>query len=258
MKKEATYKIIIVVLVIIVITLLVFILVSRPRKAQPPLVKLKGKIAIVIDDWGYSLKNVAIAERIKYPLTAAVLPNLPFSFKAAERLQKKGFEIILHLPMEPKEKYALEKGTIMASMDEQTIKRIMDNALSSVAYAKGVSNHQGSMATEDTRAMGIIFAELKKRDLFFLDSFVTSKSVCYSLARKMRIPFARRDIFLDNSENPAYIRQQLNKLKQRALLHGQAIGIGHDRKNTLAVISELMPEFVKEGYQFVFLSEIER
>lgn len=258
MKKEATYKAAIAVLLIIIIALLAFILLSRPRKAPPAAVKLKGKIAIVIDDWGYSLRNMPIVDKIKYPLTAAVLPNLPYSFRAADRLQKKGFEIILHLPMEPKEKYALEKATIMASMDEQAIKKTLDKALSSVYYAKGVSNHQGSRATEDSRVMTIIFSELDRKDLFFFDSYVTSKSVCYNLARKTGVPFARRDIFIDNSENPAYIRQQLNKLKQRAALFGQAIGIGHDRKNTLEVISEVMPEFAKEGYRFVFLSELEK
>lgn len=254
MKKYTVYKIIIAVLLSLVIALAAIIIIGGQKKILP----VKGKIAVVIDDWGYSMKNMRIADRINYPVTCAVLPNLNYSLKAAERLKEKGFEVILHMPMEPKERYALEKGTIMTSMDEMQIKRALDRALSSVVYAKGISNHQGSRATEDPRTVGIIMSELKKRRLFFFDSFVTSKSVCYILARKTGIPFARRDVFLDNSEDPAYIRQQMQKLKKRSQEFGCAIGIGHDRKNTLEVLSELMPEFAKEGYKFVFLSELEK
>lgn len=258
MKKETIFKTIIAVLLLVIIIMAVFIIVSRPKKIEPLAVKVKGRIAIVIDDWGYNLKNMPIAERIKYPLTAAILPNLRYSSRAARQLHEDGFEVILHLPMEPKEKYRLEKNTILTSMDEQTIRKIMDSALASVVFAKGVSNHQGSRATEDRRTMEIILKELKKRHIFYLDSFVTSKSVCFDLAHKMHLPIAKRDIFLDNKEDPIYIKQQINKLKTRARMHGEAIGIGHDRKNTLEVLSEVMPELAKEGYKFVFLSEIER
>jgi len=37
---------------------------------------------------------------------------------------------------------------------------------------------------------------------------------------------------------------------------GQAIGIGHDRKNTLKVLKEQLPRLAEEGYQFVFVSEV--
>lgn len=258
MKKETIFKTIIAVLLLAIIIMAVFIVVSRPKKIAPLAIKAKGRIAIVIDDWGYSLKNMPIVGRIKYPLTASILPSLRYSSRAARQLHEAGFEVILHLPMEPKEKYRLEKNTILTSMDEQTIRKTLDSALASVVFAKGVSNHQGSRATEDRRTMEIIFKELKKRHIFYLDSFVTSKSVCFDLAHKMHLPIAKRDIFLDNKEDPVYIKQQINKLKTRARMYAEAIGIGHDRKNTLEVLAEVMPELAKEGYKFVFLSELER
>lgn len=258
MKKETIFKIIIAILLLVITIMAIFIIVSRPKKIAPVAMKVKGRIAIVIDDWGYNLKNMPIVERIKYPLTASILPSLRYSSRAARQLHEDGFEVILHLPMEPKEKYRLEKNTILTSMDEQTIRKILDSALASVVFAKGVSNHQGSRATEDRRIMEIIFKELKKRNIFYLDSFVTSKSVCSDLAHKIHLPIAKRDIFLDNIGEPAYIKQQINKLKIKARMHGEAIGIGHDRKNTLEVLSEVMPELAKEGYKFVFLSELER
>lgn len=257
MKRETFYKLVIGFLLVAIIIMAVFISVSRPKKAPPvQILKVKWKIAIVIDDWGYTLKNMPIMGNIKYPLTAAVLPNLPFSSRVAKGLYERGFEVILHLPMEPKEKYALEKNTILISMGDETIKKIIAEALSSVSFAKGVSNHQGSRATEDPRTMEVVFRELKKRHLYYLDSFVSRNSACIDLAHKMHLPIARRDVFLDNFEDPVYIKLQINKLKSKARMHGEAIGIGHDRKNTLKVISEVMPQLEKEGYRFVFLSEL--
>lgn len=256
MKKEQVYKIVIGFLLLIVILQGVFIIISRPKRPPKIAVVLKGKIAIVVDDWGYNLNNLQLLDQIKYPLTTSVLPNLSYSSLVARELHTRGFEIVLHLPMEPREKYRLEKNTIMTSWDEETIIKIINQDLASIAYAKGVSNHMGSRATEEPRIMEIIFKELKKRHLYFLDSIVSSKSVCSDLARKMNLGFAKRDVFLDNHQDPVYIRGQIYKLKMKAKHYGQAIGICHDRKITLEVLKEVMPQLEKEGYKFVFVSEL--
>lgn len=257
-KKELSYKIAIGVLLFIVIAQWVFILSGRPRKLPRPPVEAKARIAIVIDDWGYNLNNLYIIDEIKYPMSVSVLPNLNYSREVAEGLHKKGLEIILHLPMEPREKYRLEKNTIMVSLDKAAIKNIISRDLADIVYAQGVSNHMGSLATGDLRTMEIVFKELKARGLYFLDSLVSGQSVCSVLAGKLGLDFARRDVFLDNTEDPAYIRGQLVKLKLRAKNRGWAIGIGHDRKVTLQTLKELMPQMEKEGYRFVFVSELAR
>ena len=256
MRKEQRYKITITILSIIIVLQGVFIILSRPKKVPTRPVAIKGKIAIVIDDWGYNINNLNIVDQIKYPFTASILPNLSYSNRVARELHSRSFEIILHLPMEPQERYRLEKNTIMTAENEGLIKNIIGRDLANIVYAKGVSNHMGSRATEDYRTMEIVFKELKKRHLYFLDSMVSSKSVCFSLARKIGLDFAKRDVFLDNTEDPVYIRGQIYKLKMKSKYYGQAIGIGHDRRVTLEVLKEVMPELEKEGYKLVFLSEL--
>jgi polysaccharide deacetylase 2 family uncharacterized protein YibQ len=234
----------------------------KPQVAKParvaPVPVVKGKIAIVIDDWGYNQNNLGTASLLKYPWTASVLPGLSYSRKVCEELHRHGVQIILHLPMEPKEKSRLEENTILTSFDEAAIYKIIADDLESLAYVKGVSNHMGSKVTEDPKIMGIIMRQLKKKGLYFLDSFVTSQSVGADVAGKLGLGFARRDIFLDNTEDAQYIRSQLLKLKAKARMYGQAIGVGHDRKVTMQVLREVMPQFEKEGYKFVVLSELIR
>lgn len=239
------------------IIFIAIILVPLYRKAPPKIaLPVKGRIAIVLDDWGYNQNNLGIAQQIKLPLTCAVLPNLKDTSVVAQKLHKLGNEIILHLPMEPKEARRLEKDTIFASMDEKELGKIIDQDLANLVFAQGVSNHMGSRVTENIKASTLVLQEIKKRKLYFLDSFVTAASVCAPLAKKMKLRFAKRDVFLDNQSNPEYIRSQINALKKIASRQGLAIGIGHDRENTLLVLKEMLPELVKEGYKFVFVSEI--
>ncbi len=225
-----------------------------PRK--PQVTEETGRIAIVLDDWGYNENNLELMEQIRFPLTVAVLPNLPYSKNVAETLHAKGREIILHLPMEPKNGSGLENNTIMVGMDNRTIAGIVDNAVTSFPYIKGVSNHMGSKATENLATMTAVAGELREKNMYILDSFVTSASVVRQAASESRIRSAKRDIFLDNQSDPAYIRQQIYKLKTKAKMNGSAIGIGHDRKNTLMVLKEPLPELEKEGYRVVFLSDL--
>lgn len=255
-RKEKVLKLIVWVLsVIVVIESLFFIVLSK----RPPVKTtrfFKARIAIVLDDWGYNLNNLHIAKQMQYPFTAAILPNLTYSATVARELHARGFEIVLHLPMEPAEPIRLEKDTILTSFNEEAINRIIAQDLSRISYAKGVSNHMGSKATQNKKTMEVLFKELEKRNLFFLDSFVTSKSVCSVLAKKCCVAVLKRDVFLDNRQDASYIKQQINVLKQQARVKGFAVGIGHDRRLTLEVLKEVMPQIEREGYKFVFLSEL--
>lgn len=106
MKKKI---IIIIATVLLLFVFIAVILTSVDKKIIRKAVPIKGRIAIVIDDWGYNLNNLEIAEGIKQPLTCAILPNLNNSLLVAQKLNNLGFEIILHLPMEPKEKCGWKK-----------------------------------------------------------------------------------------------------------------------------------------------------
>lgn len=265
MRKKDNHKLIIWVLCIIIILQWLYIIATKPAKEKIPVkpvkppkpaVVLKGKIAIVLDDWGYNLDNVDAISQIKYPLTIAILPDLPYSQRIASEAKRNNKEVILHLPMEPYEKFRLEKNTILTSMDNKSIIRILGYDLDNVKYAKGINNHMGSRATEDKRVMSVIFSELKNKKLYFLDSYVSPKTIASQLAKDKEVRFAKRDIFLDNKPDYEYIKGQLYKLAAKAKRYGKAIGIGHDRKTTIETLRSVMPKLEKDGYKFVYVSEI--
>ena len=267
------YKIAAFTVIFIIVCFWVFIL-NKPRKPGPGKVipipvqvmpAAKGKVAIVLDDWGYNNNDLNFLSEIKSPITVAVLPNLQFSAVIAEGAKKRGFQVILHLPLESKSNKSPEKDTLYCNMSNRKLAQSLRQILTSVSNISGVNNHQGSKATEDPRVMGIVLTELKRNNLFFLDSQTTNKSICENAARKVGVKYAKRDIFLDlpsvkltEQQIRSYIQAQLFRLSEVASQNGSAIGIGHDRKVTLSVLKDVLPRLEKKGIKFVFISELER
>ncbi|MFQ5953297.1 MAG: divergent polysaccharide deacetylase family protein, partial [Candidatus Omnitrophota bacterium] len=214
-------------------------------------------IALVLDDFGYTKRNLKLLKAIREPVTIAILPNAPYSGAVSSFAEENGIETILHLPMEPEGDSArLEKETIMVGMDDDGIDEIIARALKVVPSASGVSNHQGSKATRDEKTMKRVLGELKEKDLFFLDSMTTSESVCGTIAEKKGILYAKRDLFLDRRSDKDYIKGQLEKAERIARKNGRVVVIGHDRAKTLRVLREVIPEMRERGIKFVKLSEI--
>lgn len=235
----------------------------KPEIVQPE--PLKARVAIVIDDWGYNLDSAHYLQDIAEPVTAAVLPGLPYSKPISEIARKNSKQVILHLPLESKANKHPEKNTIYCSIGRDEIIEKLNQAFDGVPGIVGVNNHQGSKATENMRVMGVILPELKQRNLFFLDSRTTDKSVCEGIARKSGLSYAKKDVFLDlpsmalKGENlRIYIRQQLNKLCKIALKKGYAVAIGHNRKDTLEVLKSDLPLLRQKGIEVVFVSELAR
>ncbi|MDP8258646.1 MAG: divergent polysaccharide deacetylase family protein [Candidatus Aadella gelida] len=232
---------------------------------RPPIIEEKEvqvpderfRIAIVLDDFGYNKRNFSALEKIDIPLTLAVLPHAPYSETVCKFAKNKGFDVILHLPLQPEgENEPVEKNTINDGMDDDTVRKVISEALDSVSFAKGVSNHMGSKATRDRRLMKIVFDELKKRDLFFLDSYTAKDSVCLEIAAEKGVPYLRRDIFIDNQKDEVYIGEQFEKLVKRRKAGGSAVGIGHDHPVTVKVLAEEAPKISGEEIVFVGLSDL--
>ncbi len=228
-----------------------------PRAPETLPTQVAGRIVLVLDDWGYNLKHRDFITDNDFKVTLSVLPFTPYAEAVAELAAVHGKDVLIHMPMEPqhKESYGLEPNTLMVGMSRQQIINSLEAAYRSVPNAKGISNHMGSRATEDPALMNVVFQFLRARAIFFFDSAVTSSSLGREMARKYGVGFSERQIFVDNEDDAAYIRRQLVSLAQRAKASGVAVGIGHDRPTTIAVLEEMIPLLRRQGFVFVNLSE---
>lgn len=217
------------------------------------------RVTIIIDDIGY-VKPVA--ERFidfHLPLTLAVFPFSPHGRQIAEKARQKGLDVMLHLPMEPNEYPAVDpgQGALLTRMTPDQIIETLRANLDQIEGIKGVNNHMGSRLTADADKMNQVFTVLKQQGLYFVDSRTTAASITYQAARLLQVPYAHRDVFLDNVQTHEAVRRQVNLLVETARKKGEAVGIGHPYPVTYEVLREMLPELT-EKVRLVTASEAVR
>lgn len=220
-------------------------LVVLREAAPPPPAKPKpkgdkpGKLAVILDDAGYSEAAVASLATLPPQVAVAVLPNAPASAAVAEALRAQGRELLLHMPMEPEGNGANPgDDALVVGLDPGEVRARLERALAVVGPVAGVNNHMGSRATSDAELMRHFMKALAGRGLYFLDSRTTPASVAASLAREAGIRTLRRDVFLDVVEDEGAVRSALATAASLARSKGQAVAIGHVHPLTLRVLHE--------------------
>ena len=217
-------------------------------------------IALVIDDLGVNWRTTPLAINLPGPLTLSFMTYAKSLKTLTSRARARGHELMLHVPMEPRDPtWDPGPNALTSDLTQEELTRRLDWALNRFEGYVGINNHMGSKFTGSLLGMAQVLAELKSRGLLFLDSVTSGSSVGTGLARRMGVAHAARDIFIDNEpENPEAIRRQLAKLEDIARRRGRAVGIGHPHDATLKVLAEWLPEIERRGFVLVPLSAIVR
>ncbi|MEI7751612.1 MAG: divergent polysaccharide deacetylase family protein [Candidatus Omnitrophota bacterium] len=230
--------------------------VKHPIKTGPRRFSSQPKVTFVIDDIGYHLQDRDRLTALSDKVTYAILPLLPYSRYFGNLSHTTGAEIILHLPLDTVQDKIPGRGLIVDTMSPEDILSVLSRDLDSVPHHVGVNNHMGSRGTTSREMMTVILKELKRRGLFFLDSYTTKESVVPSVARAIGLPILTRGVFLDNEDSKPSILAQLQQLRQVARENGNAIAIGHYRTKTLEVLATEIPAMEDEGFQIINLEEM--
>ncbi len=193
---------------------------------------------------------------LPFPLTLSVLPHVRFGTAIAREASAAGKGVMLHLPMQTVSGRYPGPGTITTTMADAVIRSEVAGDLAALPQARGVNNHEGSLATQDKRVMGDIAGVLAQDGEFFIDSRTTSASVAESVARERGVPTARRNVFLDDVDDVSAIEARLREAAADARANGSAIAIGHPRPATLAAVRRLGPEFAADGVDLTLASAL--
>lgn len=229
---------------------------KAPASAPAAVPETAAEMAIILDDWGASGAHVDDVVALGKPVTLAVIPHLRRSEEVAIEAHAAGLGVMLHMPMQPKSAKPSEPHTILTNTSAGEIRRLLDEALSSVPHVEGVNNHQGSAATSDLRVMRTVLSHLKKKGLFFVDSKVIATSACAQAARETGIRFASRDVFIDNVPEVEAIKGKLREALRLARSRGRALAIGHDRSVTLEALRQMRGEIDASGVKLVLAREM--
>ena len=232
---------------------------SKERAAHPSRTGATAspKLAIILDDVGSDPSAVDQVFALHYPLTLSVLPLHPHSTAIAEEAHRRGYQVMLHLPMESISNETSEPRQLRLGMNSLQVSNDLGGMLSSVPYAVGVNNHQGSLATSNPALMAELMPLLRQRHLFFIDSRTTAATVAFDAAEHDGVPSAYRNVpFLDDVREASAIRRQLELAIHGAKDKGEAIAIGHPHNETLQVLREMLPQVQAQGVQLVHASAL--
>ncbi|SHI12993.1 divergent polysaccharide deacetylase family protein [Sporanaerobacter acetigenes] len=224
----------------------------------------KAYVALVIDDLGNHGDGIDELMKLDIPITVAVMPFLEYTQEDANRSHEAGFEVILHLPMEPEKGLLSWLGPrpITCNKSNEEVREIVEDGLEEVKWAKGINNHMGSKVMKDERIVTEVLKIAKEKELFFLDSKTGEYSVAEEITSNLGVVYFARDVFLDNSKNIEDIEGSMDKLADIAFNRGYSIGIGHiggqGGKTTVAAINKKSKEMKKRGIEFIYLSELKK
>jgi polysaccharide deacetylase 2 family uncharacterized protein YibQ len=226
-------------------------------KTKPEVLTKLPQVAIIIDDIGYDETLAQKFLDLDAVLTFSILPHSTHDKRIARLAHSKGFDVMLHLPMEPNEYPLINPGpgVLLTSMSPGQLINQLNEDLDDVPFIKGVNNHMGSKMTTIAPQLHQIFSILKKRNLYFIDSRTTVDTLCGPSAQLLQLPFAQKDVFIDHIPEPDFIREQIHRLIKIAGNHGEAVGIAHPHTTTYEVLREMLPE-LKEKTILVRASDI--
>jgi hypothetical protein len=216
-------------------------------------------ISIIIDDIGYRIQEDPQAIAIPGSLAYAIMPHSPHAQKMSRLASRNGKLVLVHLPMEaikPEKNRLLGPGALWLDMTREEFMRTLYINIKSLPEAVGVNNHEGSLLTSLPGHMGWLMDGLRINNKFFIDSVTSRQSVAGRIAMEKRVPFLKRDVFLDNEQNPAYIQSQLSELMRVAKARGRAVGIGHPHPETIQVLTRELLKLDQYGVALVSLTEL--
>lgn len=229
----------------------------RFATTAPVDVRDQPRIAIVIDDLGLDRPRTERAIALPAAVTMSFLAYAGDLAHFSEEARRNGHEMIVHVPMEPvNPKEDMGPNGLATNQPRDEVLRRLDWDLGRFDGYVGINNHMGSRFTGDAQAMGWVMEDLKSRGLMFLDSRTIATSIGAKAAAAADVPFAERDVFLDDDQSATAVQQRLQDTEQIARHKGTAIAIGHPHDATINALIGWIAKLPSKGFVLVPLTDV--
>lgn len=219
------------------------------------------KLAVIVDDFGYfDSDHLQEFLDMDQGVTFSILPFEHYSQHVMNKAVKAGHETLIHMPMEPIDYPRHNPGpdAIYVHMSERDIRRTVQKYIKALPLCIGANNHMGSMVTSDAEVIRIVLEEVKKKDLFFLDSRTSQNSVAYNVARDMMIPTFENSMFLDTEPlNDSTYKAKFHRLEKMAESRSPMMVIAHcNTAKQLQYLKRFLKDAKAAGYELIPASQL--
>ncbi len=212
----------------------------------------QARLAIIIDDMA-NISQVRALQALKLKLIPSFFPPDKNHIDTPKLALKFDFYMV-HLPLAAMNYTKPELDTLNPSDSEKRIFKKIQQVKKDFKDLKFINNHTGSLFTSDEKAMKKLYKAFEIEELIFVDSKTIASSKAPKVAKALGQIYIQRDVFLDNRDDVAYIKNQLIEAVRLAKQKGFAIAIGHPRKNTFKALEQ--SKDLLKSVELVYLSEI--
>jgi uncharacterized protein len=223
--------------------------------SAPAMPSTPARLVIIIDDLGNSFKRGQAALSLPGKLNYAVMPFTPHGKKLASVAVNNGKEVMLHAPMSTQDQLPLGHGGLTPDLSREEFRTALNAALEQFPQIVGINNHMGSDLTQRRPQMAWVMQELRNRDLYFVDSRTSQRSVAARVAQEYSVPNLSRNVFLDNVRKREAVHRQFREAVTRAKSNGLAVAIGHPYQVTIDYLRDALPELEAQGIELALVSE---
>ena len=175
-----------------------------------------------------------------FPNTPKIAKNLDF--------------YMIHLPLEALNYNSNSIKTLKTNDSFEEISKEIYKIRKDFPNAKFINNHTGSKFTSNLNAVKRLSDAMDKYGFILVDSKTIADSKIKEVLKSKHQKYIFRDVFLDNTQNPNDIKNELKKAVQIAKERGFAIAIAHPKKQTLKVLKN-SGEILKD-VEVVYLRDI--
>lgn len=202
------------------------VLLTRTARTEEHVAPGSARLAIVLFGLSDDPAEVKPYLDLAAPFAVALQAGGPRSgalFRAAHAASR---ELVVALPLEPVNYPRVNPGpgTIRVTMSPAEITGVTRKYLDQASPLVAVTNHMGSLATQDMTAMKALFQELSRRHAPFVHLMPASGSVCRSLAGDAGVVYSEPGVVLDaeaRSNKPRTLETRWAEILERTRDRGR-------------------------------------
>jgi len=219
-------------------------------------------LAVVVNGFGHGGCGTREFMYLDIPMTAGVMPGVPYTEDDTRRLIANGKEVIIYMPMEARNMRGVRFGdiSIMDSGTRADARAALLMAIDQIRGAHGITNHLGSRVMENEELVTTILNTASENRLYFIDLHDASRSKASDVADGLGMNVYAPNVVLDGSGDVRRIERALRQAARQADENGFAIAIGNigegGGKATAQAIKNMRDELAQMGIVFVNMSEL--
>lgn len=218
-----------------------------------------ARVVIVVGGMGISQTSSQLAvQRLPPAVTLAFAPYGNSLARWMQQARKRGFELLVQVPMEPFDYPANSPGEHTLRVEAAAEEQLSDLhwAMSRVSNYVGVMNFLGGRFMADRAALKPVFDDLAQRGLLFVDDGTVRNSAAPASAAAAALPHARAGIQLDSIRTRKEIAARLEELAAEAKRTGLAIGVANAFPESIEMIAAFAEGAGAKGIEITPVSAI--